>query len=72
MPLLLYKCRVCQDLRWHEEKTDLTTHGKLPQNLAILECFGCGYLGVKDVTKAIKHTGKRADTPEITNLGSGA
>ena len=71
MPLLVYKCRVCQSDCWHEEKTDLTIHGKLPENLAIFECYGCGYLGVKDKTKASKKLGKR-DTPEITDLGSGA
>lgn len=66
MPLLLYKCRVCQDLRYHEEKTDLSIYGKLPDNLGIFECFGCGYLGVKDRGKAVSSRGtKLDDTPKL-------
>ena len=58
MPLFKFKCRVCQDQRWHEEKTDLTIHGKFPEDLGIFECFGCGYLGVKDRNKAEVKLGK--------------
>lgn len=57
MPLHRFRCKHCQGEYWHEEQYELTKIGRLPKSLAIVECFGCGSLSVKDLDKALRSIG---------------
>jgi hypothetical protein len=53
MATLRFNCRVCKALQEHK---NITEFGNLPPGLLVVECLGCGVLGVQllDAEESIK------------------
>ena len=53
MATLRFNCRVCKALQDHK---NITEFGNLPPGLLVVECLGCGVLGVQllDAEESIK------------------
>jgi hypothetical protein len=53
MATLRFSCRVCKALQDHK---NITEFGNLPPGVLVVECLGCGVLGVQllDAEESIK------------------
>lgn len=53
MAALRFNCRVCKTVQDHK---NITEFGNLPPGVLVVECLGCGVLGVKllDAEESIK------------------
>ena len=47
---LAFDCRICKEKKNH---TIVRVTDKLPANVHVLECLGCGVLGVRSVSDEI-------------------
>jgi hypothetical protein len=51
MDLLRFKCRVCKKVQDHEVVSDF---GDLPEGIVCVECYGCGVMGIENMTNEVK------------------